>query len=59
MVDVETKYPSKNQIKITLCHMSDNVDSSFYPSQVGKMSSSVINGAQVCLGCADRQISPG
>ena len=32
-----------------------NVDSAFHPSEVGEMSSSIINGAQVCRGCADRQ----
>ena len=31
------------------------VDSAFHPSEVGEMSSSVINAAQVCYGCADRR----
>ena len=33
------------------------VDSAFHPSEIGEMSSSVINGAQVFRGCADRQRS--
>ena len=29
------------------------VDSAFHPSEVGEMSSSISNAAQVCQGCAD------
>ena len=35
-----------------------SVDSTFHPSEVGEMSSSIINALQVCQGCADRQRSP-
>ena len=34
------------------------VDSAFHPSEVGEMSSSIINSAQGCVGCVDRQRSP-
>ena len=34
------------------------VDTAFHPSEVGEMSSSIINAAQVYRGCADRQRSP-
>ena len=34
------------------------VDPAFHPSEVGEMSSSVINAAQVCRSCADSQRSP-
>ena len=33
-------------------------DSTFHPSEVGEMSSSIMNAAQVSRGCADRQRSP-
>ena len=35
------------------------VELAFNPSEIGEMSSSIINAAQVCRGCADRQRSPG
>ena len=34
------------------------VDSALHPSEVCEMSSSIINAAQVCRGCADRPRSP-
>ena len=34
------------------------VDSAFHLSDVGEMSSNIINAAHVCRGCADRQRSP-
>ena len=34
------------------------VDSAFHSSEVGEMSSSIINAAQMCRGFADRQRSP-
>ena len=39
-------------------HGGGKVDSVFHPSEVSEMNSSIINAAQVCWGCADRQRSP-
>ena len=46
-----TKQPNK-------INFQTRVDSTFHPSEVGEMSSRIINAAQVCRGCADRQRSP-